>query len=131
MINERFFCLFVCCFSYANWLNSDGNRGFKMKSIEDMTIREINEKYYAVRNGDTMDSCCLIDREFAHQLENQYPGVFEPDWPFFDTPIIEEYVGPIMDKEDLLKFIFSCLKDHPNTELEFQDKDFGEWIKEV
>lgn len=130
-MNERSFRLFVCCFFYANWFNSDDNRGFKMKSIEDMTIREINEKYYAIRDGVGMDSFCLIDREFAHQLENQYPGVFEPNWSFFDTPIIEEYVGLIIDKEDLLKFIFSCLKDHPNTELEFKDKDFKEWIKEV
>ena len=130
-MNERFFYWFMRCFSYANWFNSNDNRGFKMKSIEDMTIREINEKYYAIRDGASMDSFCLIDREFAHQLENQYPGVFEPDWPFFDTPVIEEYVGFIMDKEDLLKFIFSCLKDHPDTELEFKNKDFKEWIKEV
>lgn len=102
-----------------------------MKDIEDMTIREINEKYYAIRNGEGMDSVCLIGREFANQLENQYPGVFEPNWPFFDTPIIEEYVGNILDREKLLKFIFSCLEEHPETELEFKDKKFEEWVKEV
>ena len=50
---------------------------------------------------------------------------------FEKKAVIEEYVGLVIDKEDLLRFIFSCLKDHPNTELEFKDKDFKEWIKEV
>lgn len=101
------------------------------KNIDNMTIREINEKYYAIRDGALLDSFCLIDKELAHQLENKYPGVFEPNWPFFDTPIIEEYVGCIKDKKDIFKFIFCCLQEHPNTEIEFENKNFEDWIKEV